>query len=172
MPLSIADQDGDGCLQSSEGIHLLRQRHRSQEARLEIQLRPASLPVWRWLDADADDQLSERELRNAADRLRELPAAEQGLVLEVFPDLNQLVLRRRTGVDATANSGRPPGTSDSSTPMWFSQMDLNRDGEVSRREFLGDGELLQRLDRNADGAVQADEIAGDDHEPPPADRNE
>ena len=36
-------------------------------------------------------------------------------------------------------------------------MDKNRDGEISRREFLGDIETFDKLDLNLDGAVELNE---------------
>ena len=69
VPLRIADADGDGQLQHLEGVNLLRRRRRGQETRLQIQLRPESLPVWTRLDSDRDHRLTERELRGAADQL-------------------------------------------------------------------------------------------------------
>ena len=36
-------------------------------------------------------------------------------------------------------------------------MDKNRDGEVSRREFLGEAESFDALDLNHDGAVELNE---------------
>jgi hypothetical protein len=36
-------------------------------------------------------------------------------------------------------------------------MDRNRDGDVSRREFLGPRESFDRLDRDKDGLIDSDE---------------
>ena len=36
-------------------------------------------------------------------------------------------------------------------------MDRNRDGDVSRREFLGPRDQFDRLDRDNDGLIDADE---------------
>ena len=38
-----------------------------------------------------------------------------------------------------------------SGPLWFRKMDKNRDGEVSRREFLGESATFATFDKNGDG---------------------
>ena len=38
-------------------------------------------------------------------------------------------------------------------------MDRNRDGDVSRREFLGPREQFDRLDRDKDGLIDPDEAS-------------
>lgn len=43
-------------------------------------------------------------------------------------------------------------------PEWFLAMDQNRDGDISRREFIGDGVAFQRLDRSGDLLISPDEI--------------
>jgi hypothetical protein len=47
-------------------------------------------------------------------------------------------------------------------PLWFRKMDRNRDGDVSRREFLGSDEEFARIDTDGDGLISLEEaIAAD-----------
>jgi hypothetical protein len=42
-------------------------------------------------------------------------------------------------------------------PLWFQKMDRNRDGDVSRREFLGSDEQFRKIDTNGDGLISREE---------------
>ena len=45
----------------------------------------------------------------------------------------------------------------SAGPLWFRKMDRNRDGDVSRKEFLGSEAEFRKIDANGDGLISADE---------------
>ena len=42
-------------------------------------------------------------------------------------------------------------------PVWFQKMDRNRDGDVSRKEFLGTDEQFRAIDANGDGLISVEE---------------
>jgi Ca2+-binding EF-hand superfamily protein len=50
-----------------------------------------------------------------------------------------------------AMPNRTTATPTGDAPRWFQQMDANRDGSISLREFIGPPEVFQRLDENTDG---------------------
>ena len=55
--------------------------------------------------------------------------------------------------------GSPARKCSAAGPNWFRKMDRNRDGDISRREFLGPRADFERLDRDHDGLIDAQEAA-------------
>jgi hypothetical protein len=53
---------------------------------------------------------------------------------------------------ASSASGAAP-------PKWFNHADLNADGEISRREFLGTPDHFSAADLSRDGYITPDEAA-------------
>ena len=59
--------------------------------------------------------------------------------------------RRRTPVRFhVGGSGRPQAIKG---PLWFRKMDRNRDGDVSRKEWLGGEEDFKAIDADGDGLI-------------------
>ena len=67
-------------------------------------------------------------------------------------------------VKASAYRGDPVKTSKGKGPLWFQKMDINHDGDLSRREFLGTDEDFKRIDRDGDGLISAAEAEAYDRE--------
>ena len=63
---------------------------------------------------------------------------------------NRAVLRAPSMARSARRSGKP-------APLWFQKMDRTRDGDVSRREFLGTDEEFRRIDTDGDGLIDAKE---------------
>ena len=52
--------------------------------------------------------------------------------------------------------GRP---AEGKAPRWFTTMDANQDGAISRREFIGSIETFRELDRDGNGLLEWSEVA-------------
>lgn len=114
------------------------------------------------LDMNRDRRLSPRELKNSLNRVREYdgnrdrvidPSELRGhykITLELGkPEL--FVFAPRDAGMAMAQNSQVPRTS--SGPLWFQRMDRNRDGDLSKREFLFDMMLFEQLDIDQDQLI-------------------
>jgi Ca2+-binding EF-hand superfamily protein len=118
------------------------------------------------LDTDLDRRLSPRELKKSLQRVREFDGnRDQSLdhselrghfkitvelgkpELFVFdPRVNAMSMNQNRTVQRTVSG-----------PRWFQRMDRNRDGDISRREFLFDPSLFDLLDRDHDQLISSAE---------------
>jgi Ca2+-binding EF-hand superfamily protein len=118
------------------------------------------------LDTDHDGRLGVREMRNAIKLLDthdrngdkqfsrdEIPRSYPLTigVGEGNPFQGRAVVPR-----AMATRSSPAGVRRAG-PVWFQKMDRNRDGDVSRREFLGTDAAFAKLDADRDGLISREE---------------
>ncbi len=149
------DTDADGKLYAEEIADVLRWRQAPAQSRLRLMAQGESLSLFSSIDANDDRVLSPRERREAPERLAALDANGDSLVaLSEAPAGFAVTVTRGAG-------GLTPGSpaAGGSRPKWFTAMDSNRDGDVTRREFLGAQAQFDALDRNHDGFIDAAEAA-------------
>jgi Ca2+-binding EF-hand superfamily protein len=168
------DRDGDGKLFEKEMLAYLDTMKQLQEA---AQKSFASLSVsdqgrglFDLLDTNRDGRLGLREMRQMpklVDRLdrdgdgqlsrSEIPRYyranfHRGPVASGNPYGNRVfVVANRIGGPPQARPAPARG------PLWFRKMDRNRDGDVSRREFLGTDEEFRKIDTDGDGLISLEE---------------
>jgi Ca2+-binding EF-hand superfamily protein len=112
------------------------------------------------LDTGGDGILNARELYGAPDRLKALDRDADGqLAAHEIPVAVVVGLVRGNPQRDTELFALPStfATAEASHSAWFTAMDSNQDGEISRREFLGTSDQFQQLDRDADGFIRAGE---------------
>ena len=120
------------------------------------------------MDLNRDRRLGVREIRDAVARVSSWDRNGDGHIRsDEIPHHYQLSIGRgqitggrHVGVRAPPMmalarraSGRPRAR------HWFRKMDRNRDGDISRREFLGPRADFERLDGDHDGLIDAEEAA-------------
>lgn len=130
-----------------------------------IAARVAPEPIWNLIDSDGDGRLVEFERRDTKKRLSDLDVEQDGTISPMeWPTQYQLVICQ--GSNAAEQLGKitsPPtakmDAKTASVPDWFTGMDTNRDGSLSRDEFLGSTDQFNTYDQDHDGLVTASEIA-------------
>jgi hypothetical protein len=129
-------------------------------------------PLYRLVDRNADRRLSPRECRQLKSVLATLDLNSDGQITENEkptairlavsrgPHVHEMLAEPTAAERELANNrqGSPPKPA-ASTPSWFTDMDRNRDGDLSRGEFLGTNEQFKQLDRDGDGLVGASEAS-------------
>lgn len=171
MSFKAMDADGDGKLYLKEMLAWFAARKELRDKAnavcVTLALSDQGKGVFDLLDTDRDGRLSVRELRNAPRLLRELDHDEDGaLSVGEVPRRFQVGARRGPansgfGDRVVAFAGRPgvarPAPTPTRGPLWFRKMDRNRDGDVSRREFLGTDEQFRVIDDDGDGLIDSKE---------------
>ena len=160
------DANGDGRVFLDELTAAFQSQRSPLLSRIEANVAESRQSLFAALDVSRDSRLSAREIQQAAARFRELDQDGDGrLVQREMPGRISVVLRRGPAGPQAAQT-MATFTADDTTagPAWFVGMDSNRDGDVSRREFLGPMSAFDQLDTDADGflsAAEAGEEASD-----------
>jgi Ca2+-binding EF-hand superfamily protein len=168
---ALIDTDGDGMLYERELIAFVERTQALQtlaeQTGVSLNVVNQSKSLFDWLDLNGDGRLSVWEMRQAPQSLRPLMGQDQRPLQRTdLPQSVQLTVQRGMAL-ANPNAllvlafrqqptaKEPP--EPTAGPMWFRKMDRNRDGFVSRREFLGDAADFDRLDRDRDGLISPQE---------------
>ncbi len=159
------DADKNGKLFLDEVTAYLQTRIDAARSRTVLTINEQGRTLFDILDADRDRRLAHREIRTAIDKLALWDKDQDGQLAETEVPLQfQMVAARGSlpglfggPVNAVAMAAQGGIAERTAGPVWFRKMDKNRDGEVSRREFLGEAESFDALDLNHDGAVELNE---------------
>jgi Ca2+-binding EF-hand superfamily protein len=149
--LTFADRNGDGKLTRAEFDAWLTLMDELTRGQVLVTVLDHGKGLFECLDADSDGVLSVRELRTAPARLEKAGCIRDGVL-----DLHRLP---RT-IRVTVSQGHPKSAlpiPKRAGPDWFLAMDRNGDGDVSRREWVGDPALFDKYDLDRDGLLSAEE---------------
>ena len=126
----------------------------------QVRARGAESPdaLFSWLDWNQDGFLSEREIAAAPRRLSGDP--NESIAAIDLPDAFVVHLIRGDPSQDERNFEPPsaPLRPSITIPRWAVEMDSNRDGEISRMEFIGTADQFASLDQNADGFITVSEL--------------
>jgi len=154
-----ADFNTDGKLTRAEFERYFALQKSAAEASLAVSYVVRTPNLFQMLDENGDNKLGVRELRTAWDRMIILePAGSESVTKSVMqPSVNfRMSTSAYAGYDQSLSNayGTPqPGLPGQLGPVWFTKMDRNGDGDVSRAEFLGTEDDFAKLDTNKDGLI-------------------
>jgi Ca2+-binding EF-hand superfamily protein len=161
----MMDKDGDGKLYMKEVDAFVDQQTQAARSQLVLSVDDQGRAIFAIMDQNRDRHLGVREIRGAVARVKSWDRNGDGQIRsDEIPHHYQLSIGRGqiTAVGMNRFMGRElmtaPGTrTPAAGPSWFRKMDRNKDGDVSRREFLGPRAAFEKLDRDHDGLIDAAE---------------
>jgi hypothetical protein len=163
----MMDADDDGKLYMKEVDKFVDQQMQAARSQIVLSVADQGRAIFAIMDLNRDRHLGIREIRDAVVRVSSWDRDGDGQVRsDEIPHHYQLSIGRGqiTAVGMSAfNAPRmmatPATQAPAAGPSWFRKMDRNRDGDISRREFLGPRADFERLDSDHDGLIDAEEAA-------------
>jgi len=153
----LIDRDNDGKVTRKEYNDYLELVSSFSTMPLVLSHATQTPSLFALIDANNDGRLSVREMRGAAERLRNLEPNGGEFITKAalkphagirFARGNPILNNPIGGTNYNPNvQARTEG------PLWFRKMDRNNDGDVSRAEFPGRQEEFDRIDLDHDGLI-------------------
>lgn len=163
------DADGDGKVYVEEIVAAYDRQMAPRRSQVVITAGRHSATMFDLLDANGDGRLGLRELRNIRDRIASRDTNGDG-TLQPSEMPGRFTLDFGRGGSTVGGGGfgvvrvnqigggtTPTAERPTDGPRWFMHADVNRDGDLSPREFLGPLERFRELDRDGDGLIDRDE---------------
>ena len=153
------DTDEDGKVYSGEIVAYLQQQQAGLRAQIHVRASDREDVLFSALDQNRDERLDAREIGEIGSRLALFDRSGDGLITtDELPESLLIGLARGSLENMDGLFTVPPLVAQApaeDTPRWFTQMDANGDGAISRREFLGPPEKFQPLDTSGDELIDA-----------------
>ncbi len=164
----MMDRDGDGKVYEKELMAYVdkveEMQSRATTSCVTLTFADNGRGLFELFDSDRDGRLSLRELKQLPHLVDEVgkdgAIAPEHIPLSYLFSLEQgsggggpnpYAVFEAMGINADRPAAKGRG------PLWFQKMDRNRDGDVSRREWLGSEALFRRIDTDGDGLISLEE---------------
>jgi Ca2+-binding EF-hand superfamily protein len=161
----VLDRDGDGKVYMKEVDEFVARQADAARSQMVLTTSDQGRAIFAIMDLNRDRHLGAREIQGALPRVSSWDRNGDGRVKsDEIPHHYQLTIGRGqvtpVGLNIFLNPGLNASADTAATapgPSWFKRMDRNRDGDVSRREFLGPRSEFERMDADRDGLISATE---------------
>lgn len=170
IAFETVDLDGDKMLVEQELLSYVEQETAAAQCKVVLLVGNDSQSLFRLLDSNSDNRLSIREFRNGESVLKaSLKSKEQAgwhatdligryqMTFELGRPRLQDAGMTNIMTQGMQNRVDPRIRNSTEGPVWFQKMDRNRDGDISRREFLGSVSLFDTIDADHDELISPDE---------------
>lgn len=161
---SDVDRDGDEMVTVGEVTAYVKQQSSLTRNQAKLEVAKDGKSLFEMLDENIDRRLSPREFQTALVQLRDWDANGDGhLALTEIPNKYKLTfavgrsLLFSTAGQRNVNMTAQRPAANTAAPVWFQKMDRNRDGDVSKREFLGTLDVFQKIDTDDDDLISVEE---------------
>lgn len=175
-----ADANGDGKLTREEFDRFFDLQDEFRTVALAVAPAVRTPTLFQLLDANHDNRLSVREMRQAWNRLMELEppgcqvvtraAIQPTVSIRLVPN-SERAMNNQIQFELLDQRQQMQSTIPQKGPLWFRKMDRNGDGDVSRAEFIGAKEEFDAIDVNHDGLISLEEAEAYDQKMRPAEPN-
>jgi Ca2+-binding EF-hand superfamily protein len=167
----MMDLNGDGKVTEKEMLEFLEKmtdlQSKLSQACASLTISDQGRGLFDLVDTNHDGRLSVREMRNAFKIVDKLDRDGDGAISRAEIPRNYLlgVSQGTSGINQfngpvfvnVYGGYNQPMPTPTAGPLWFRKMDRNRDGDVSRKEFLGTDEEFRQIDTDGDGLISAQE---------------
>lgn len=166
----LADRDGNGNLTEAEIQEYITVTAGFLEVVTSLVYSDHGQGLFELIDINKDGRLTQRELRNSVQLIPDHDLDhDDALARAEIPRQLQITITRGPTPNRTNNLNPGAATvvgmvSQNTTegPLWFRKTDVNGDGDVSPREFIGTPDDFARIDQDGDGLISlAEAIAAD-----------
>lgn len=151
--IAPADRDADRVLTLGELDAWIALQGRIVDGHATLAVIDHGPSLFEFLDADRDGRLSRREFASARTRLAGAGAIARDGTISIDD------VPRTLAATLTRGRARGPYQPPRPGPPWFRAMDRNRDGDLSRAEYLGSPADFDRLDADRDALLTPAEAA-------------